>query len=116
MTSVSATCARIETAATHILTLTEGLEAEEFQHSRLTRQETRRQLLLLTQALSELPNSTRQQMSELDWDAWAHIVQQLDATAEQQHEALWFATRSLTPATLMWLRFYRERHPELFAA
>ena len=29
-------------------------------------------------------------------------------------EALWFAVRSLVPATLMWLRVYRESNPELF--
>ncbi len=108
--------AQIETAGANVLTLTEGLEADEFQRSRLTRQETRRQLLLLASAMTQLPLLKRQQMSELDWDGWATLMQQLANGHTHEADALWFAIRSLTPATLMWLRFYRERQPELFAS
>jgi hypothetical protein len=29
-------------------------------------------------------------------------------------EALWFACEAMVPATLLWLRVYRQNQPELF--
>ena len=101
------TIADIETAGTHVLTLTEGLEQEEFFRSRLTRQEARRQLLRMAQALSQLPMATRDAWHEVDWDAWTVTLQRLDH-GDHENDALWFAIRSLVPATLMWLRVYQQ--------
>lgn len=36
------------------------------------------------------------------------------APGPQLDEALWFATTSLVPALLLWLRVYRQGQPELF--
>jgi hypothetical protein len=103
-----------EEAATNVLTLIEGIEAEELWRSRLTRQEVKRQLLDLANSLGPLQSTLHGLLPELDWNAWATTVRQLQ-NSSTENEALWFAASALTPATLMWLRFYREREPQLFA-
>jgi len=54
-------------------------------------------------------------MPELDWAAWRATELALDAAASAQAEALWFAVRSLVPATLNWLHVYRQEQPGWFA-
>jgi uncharacterized protein with HEPN domain len=105
----AALLASIEDAAAAVLTMTEGLEEEEFQRSRITRSETRRQVDLIACALDGLDPDARRAVPEIDWDAWQRTHQ------TQDDETLWFAVRSLVPATLMWLRVYRRNHPDLFA-
>ena len=105
----------VEEAAANVLILIEGIEAEELLHSRLTRQEVKRQLLDIANSLGNLQATLHSQMPELDWDAWATTVRHLNSS-DQQDASLWFAASALTPATLMWLRFYREREPRLFAS
>jgi hypothetical protein len=39
----------------------------------------------------------------------------LGLPGESQAEALWFAIASLVPATLLWLRVYKQAQPGLFA-
>lgn len=105
----------IEEAGIAVLTLTEGLEAEEFLASRLTRAETRRQLRIITETGAGLPPHVHSLLAEVDWDGWQSVAQRIDAGGEAEAEALWFAVRALTPAVLMWLRVYRKDHPEIFA-
>lgn len=116
--SLLAMITAIEAAGSDVLTLTEGLEQEEFSCSRLTRHEARRLLLLAGQSLSRVPIRTRQEWQEVDWDGWAMALQRLDDTnngGAMDMDTLWFSIRSLLPATLMWLRLYRKRSPELSA-
>jgi len=104
----------VEEAATNVLTLIEGIEAEELWRSRLTRQEVKQQLLDLANSLGHLQSTLHTLLPELDWDAWATTVGQLQDSSTE-NEALWFAASALTPATLMWLRLYRQHEPQLFA-
>jgi hypothetical protein len=53
-------------------------------------------------------------MPEIDWEGWRSTRRLLDPPGAQRDEALWFAARSLVPATLTWLRLYRRTHPQLF--
>lgn len=104
----------IEEAGIAILILTEGLEEEEFRHSRLTRAEVCRQVKIMTGIAGKLPPQTCTLMAEVDWAGWAAVARQLNEPGRAADDALWFAARSLIPATVMWLRVYRKNQPELF--
>ena len=104
----------IEEHATAILILAEGLEEDELRRSRLTRREILRHLDLLASALRGLPPDARAALPEIDWAAWSTTAQCISQGHEDAHETLWFAVRALVPATLMWLRVYRQNQPQLF--
>lgn len=105
----------IEEAGAAVLTLMEGVEEAEFARSRLTRGEVRRQLQTIVATAAEMPEHVRGKMPELDWNAWVVLGRELETAAELiADEPLWFGIRSLVPATLLWLRVYRQSDPELF--
>ena len=105
----------IEEACTAVLTLMEGIEESEFSKSRLTRGEVRRQLLTIAASTNQILPEVRRRMPELDWDGWMALGRELDASkGTKDDEMLWFGIRSLAPATLMWLRVYRQNEPTLF--
>ena len=97
------------------LVLADGATPEELERSRLTRSEITRQLLLMADTLCDLPAATYEAMPEIDWAGWRATAQQLRTPREPGDDALWFALRSLVPATLSWLRLYRRTEPALFA-
>ena len=105
----------IDEAGVVVLTLTEGLEQNEFLGSFLTRREVKRQIDTITLAVANLPTASRRRLPEIDWDGWTACALGLDQGGEAEDDALWFALRSLVPATLMWLRVYRSNQPELFS-
>lgn len=109
----------IEEAGVAVLTLTEGLEKDEFLASRLTRAETLRQIKIISDSIGSLPLKAQALLAEIDWAGWSTVARHLGANSPEEHpeeqEALWFAVRSLAPATLMWLRVYRQNQPEIFA-
>ena len=104
----------VEEAGTAVLTLTEGLEKEEFFASRLTRAETRRQLRLMSQAALLLSPEIHTLLVEIDWEGWRTLDQCLAASDKAEDTLLWLAVRALAPDTLMWLRVYRKNQPEWF--
>lgn len=108
----AAVLAIIEEAGVNVLTMTEGLDESEFLSTRLTRQEVRRQLVVMNDAMSGLSLPARKEMQELDWEGWAVAAGRM---GKEDDDAIWFLVRSLVPATLMWLRLYRTMRPELFA-
>ncbi len=67
----------LEEAGVAVLTLTEGLEADEFLASRLTRAETARQLPTASDAAGTLPPQVHALLAEIDWDGWQTIAQQV---------------------------------------
>lgn len=97
-----------------VLTLTEGLEKDEFLAPCLTRTETLRQVRIMSASAGNVPPTTQALLSEVEWRGWQGVAQQLDESPAAQGEALWFAVRSLVPATLMWLRVYRKNQPQVF--
>jgi hypothetical protein len=107
-----------------VLILTDDLQRDELLRSRLTRAEVRRQLLQLAGTLSDVPDALRHRMPEIAWDGWhaARMALQShggapDAAGQAAHDdAMWFAVQSLVPATLSWLRVYRNEQPGLFTA
>lgn len=104
----------IEEAGVAVLILTEGLEKDEFLASRLTRAETQRQVKTLSESIANLAPHTLSILAEVDWAGWHTVARQLGADQGAEQEALWFAVRSLVPATLMWLRVYRKEQPKIF--
>lgn len=104
----------IEEAGVAVLTLTEDLEQDEFLGSRLTRGETLRLVKIMAETAANLPPQTQATLAEVDWDGWQTVVRRLGSGDGTAQEALWFAVRSLVPATLMWLRVYRANQPALF--
>lgn len=104
----------IEEAGVAVLTLTEGLEKDEFLASRLTRAETQRQLKIMGESAANLQPQMQALLAEVDWSGWQRVARQLDASGDAAEDALWFAVRALVPATLMWLRVYRTNQPEVF--
>lgn len=105
----------IEEAGMGALTLTGSLNEGEFLSSRLTRREVSRQILIIADNARRLPAEIRQRMAELDWDGWAITARQIQREGREADEALWFAARSLIPATLIGLRLYRKTQPDLFS-
>lgn len=107
----------IQDAGEAVLTLCEGLQREEFLRSRLTRGEVQRQLQRLAGALADAPDALRHQLPEIDWAGWRGTRLALaEGPGAPLDEALWFAVQSLVPATLSWLRVYRQEQPGLFTA
>jgi uncharacterized protein with HEPN domain len=104
----------IEEAGTAVMILTEDLEEAELLGSRLTRAEVQRQLKIMSDIAARLPANTHKLLAEIDWDGWQMVARQLNDGGAAADTALWFATHSLVPAILMWLRVYRENQPELF--
>lgn len=105
----------IEEAGVGVLTLAEGLSDGELIGSRLTRQEVARQLRILTEAAAALPDEIRTGMPEIDWAGIGAAGSALAGPAGPAlDDALVFAARALTPATLMWMRIYRQQHPQWF--
>jgi uncharacterized protein with HEPN domain len=104
----------IEEAGVAVLTLTEGLEKDEFLAFRLTRAETQRQLKIMSESAANLPSQTQAVLAKVDWGSWQGVARQLGESGDSAQEALWFALRALVPATLMWLRVYRKNQPEVF--
>jgi hypothetical protein len=110
----AASLAILEEACSAVLILGEGLERAEFLRSRLTRVEIRRQLQTAADCLQGLPASARSRLPELGWDGWDLTARSL-AGGDGGDDAQWFALTSLVPATMMWLRVYRQEQPGLFA-
>jgi uncharacterized protein with HEPN domain len=104
----------IEEAGVAVLTLTEGVEKDEFLASHLTRAETQRQIRIMGESAANLPPPMRSLLAEVDWSGWQTVARQLGENRDAEQEALWFAVRALVPATLMWLRVYRTNQPEVF--
>lgn len=111
---VSALLANITEAGTGVLTLAEGMDLATFQRSRLARAEIGRLVEVMAASLADLPDALRHQFAEIDWSAWAALADPIGHGGPARDEALWFAVKSLVPATLMWLRVYRDSRPELF--
>ena len=105
----------IEDAGVGVLTLTEDLGESELLQSRLTRAEVARQLLRMADSAAQMPASSRQGLSEIDWACWEATGRALRLDGTRQNDALWFAVRSLVPATVMWLRVYRQEQPGHFS-
>lgn len=111
---VGALLANIVDAGTGVLTLAEGMDFTTFQRSRLARAEIGRLVEVMATSLADLPDALRHRFAEIDWSAWAALADPLCEAGPTRDEALWFAVKSLVPATLMWLRVYRESQPEVF--
>lgn len=104
----------IESAGEAVLILTETLDEAAFRRSRLTRHEVRRQLCAMADTLGSAPPALLAAMPEIDWDGWRSARRAFDAPGDERDAALWFAVRSQVPATLAWLRVYRQAQPALF--
>ncbi len=111
----SALLGLIQGACESVLILVDQLPHEELMRSRLTRAEVQRQLATLAASVAQIEPEQRAMMPELDWSGWALMgVQLAGPPGETLDEALWFASQSLVPATLLWLRVYRQSQPDLF--
>lgn len=104
----------IEDAARSMVTLTAEVDEDAFTRSRLTLSVVRRHARNLVDTAANLPVITQVSLERLDWDAWAVVVREAGRGGAAASSALWFAARSLAPATLLWLATYRKRQPELF--
>lgn len=105
----------IEQTGLDVATLAEGLDEADLRRSRLTRAELLRQLRLMANSAVAVPPSAREDMPELDWEGWRLLALRLQAeTGDDLDDAIWFAVHSVVPATLLWLRVYRQNQPQLF--
>lgn len=112
---VAAMLALIEEAGEGVMVLVDDLDEAQLLRSRLTRSEVRRQLQLMADTLAALPPPLQATMAEIDWAGWRATGLALPGERASQDEVLWFGVRSLVPATLAWLRVYRQSMPEHFA-
>lgn len=113
--ATSALLALIEQSGLAVVTLAEGLDEADLRRSRLTRAEVLRHLRVLSRSAIAVLPSAREEMPELDWEGWRLLSLRLQAeTGDDINDAIWFATHSVVPATLLWLRVYRQSQPQLF--
>jgi uncharacterized protein with HEPN domain len=106
----------LQSAGEAVLTMTADMPQSDLMRSRLTRFEVQRQLQTLADTLAALPDAVRHVMPEIDWAGWRAVRLALPTSGTPQEDAIWFAVRSLVPATLSWLQVYRQSHPSLFEA
>lgn len=104
----------IDKAGHDAAVLIDGLGEAEFLRSRVTRAEVRRRVRTIADTATNMPPALRTQLAQIDWDGWIAIGARLRQDGALADETLWFAARSLVPATLMWLADYRRSHPALF--
>jgi len=104
----------IESAGEAVLTLSETLEEAEFRRSRLVRPEVQRQLCLMGDTLGAMPPEVLKALPEIDWEGWRAHRRLFEGEPPASDDAMWFAMQSLVPATLNWLRVYKQSQPELF--
>ena len=81
----------------------------------ITQQEVLRQLRIMTETAANVPYDLKHEVAEIDWAGWSVLNNQLTVAGGFERDALWFAVRSLIPATLMWLRVYRKDSPSIFS-
>jgi hypothetical protein len=105
----------IRDACAAILTLTDGIDQESLAASRITRTEVVRQIGIVCRTAADLPIDTRSLLERLDWDAWSVTSRELRRGGDEAASAMWFAARSLAPATLLWLQTYRKHLPDVFS-
>jgi uncharacterized protein with HEPN domain len=105
----------IQDTGTDVLVLVETIDEDEFNRSRLTRGEARRLLKLMADTLADLPDVVHQAMPEIDWAGWRAVATAVGPNTADADSTAWFAARSLVPATLSWLRVYKQSQPGLFA-
>ncbi|PLX72748.1 MAG: hypothetical protein C0607_15705 [Azoarcus sp.] len=98
---------RVEEAATDILTLVEGLSADDFARSRLTRTATLACLREIADAASALPAEGRAAMPEVDWAGWLDLGDAL-ANGVSCAEREWQAASEGAAVILQWMRVYRR--------
>lgn len=105
----------VEQAGLAVVTLVENLSEDELLRSRLTRAEVQRQLVTLADSLAQLAPTLQHVLADLGWEGWHGVLGVLHgAPGRALDDALWFASNSLVPATVLWLRVYRKEKPELF--
>lgn len=105
----------VEQAGLAVVTLVENLSEEELLRSRLTRAEVLRQLVTLADSLAQLASTLQTTLPDLGWDDWQGMLGVLHGPPGRAlDDALWFASNSLVPATVLWIRVYRKEKPELF--
>lgn len=95
----------VEAAATDILTLVEGLAADEFARSRLTRQTTLARLREIAAAAAALSEEGRAAMPEVDWPSWVSLGAALDS-GELAPAREWEAASEQARVILQWMRVY----------
>ncbi len=109
----AASLSSLEQACSGVLILTEGIGRDELQRSRLTLRAVLEQLAVMAGCVQGMPAVARSLMPELGWDDWELIGRTLAGARDD--DTLWFAVSALVPATMMWLRVYRQEQPGLFA-
>lgn len=98
-----------------VLTITEDVSPEAFFSSQLTKAETLRYLRIIAENVDRLPMENKTAMPEIDWAGWNVLLSQVRSAGGFEQDAVWFAVRSMVPATLMWLRVFRQQQPALFS-
>jgi uncharacterized protein with HEPN domain len=104
----------IEDAGEGVLVMTEEVEKAEFLHSRLTRHEVQRRLLIMAGGAGNVAPEARLLMPEVPWEDWEKLARDLNRDNPDADELLWFAVTALAPATMTWIEVYRNNQPELF--
>ncbi|MBZ8138979.1 hypothetical protein CLD22_03575 [Rubrivivax gelatinosus] len=104
----------VHEAGEAVLILVDGVGESDFRRSRLTRAEARRQLLVVARTLTSLPAAAQAGLPEIDFDGWRYVGAALLEDGPGADDAAWFAASALLPATLGWLKLYRQQTPQLF--
>ncbi|MBR0566541.1 hypothetical protein J5J83_10485 [Azoarcus sp. L1K30] len=105
--TLASTRDRIEAAATDILTLIEGLTADEFTRSRLTRKTTLARLRDIADAAAALSAEGCAAMPEVDWAGWVSLGSAIDSGGIAPARE-WKAASEDAGTLLQWMRVYGQ--------
>lgn len=72
------------------------------------------QLLVMSQTLAHLAPELRARLHRIDWQGWGQLHHLLETGGQPRREAVWYAVRSLVPATLELVADLQKREPWWF--
>lgn len=92
-----------------VVALTDAMESEdEFFASANTLSTVEAHLGVMAYWICHLPPEAQARWKNLDWYGWAHIHNALSTQKQPRREEIWYAIRSLLPASLEILRPERQ--------
>lgn len=91
------------------------VDREQYFASRLTRREIKRHLCIMVETAAALPVEVREQLSNVNWQAWIDLAASLPCLSRAEKDVVWNALETLVPVSGSHLRQYKAKLPQLFS-
>lgn len=101
-------------AGASVQVLLGDMDRTQYENSRLARPAILAHLGVMVDTVRALPAAVRDQMPEVDWQAWEDLGLHLPPRSEGDRRLVWIALSAWMPATGRLLRRYRRQLPALW--